>query len=426
MFYQGVSRMLAGDDAGRDRATRGRRPPPQRDVRRRRGVVSRRRPAAFGQVGCARRVRDALRGSGAMRPRRVPRPPARRRYERRRATMTRFGSAHLTAIVSRGAAAPAAQQNLAPLLETRDTLWTPHRCPGAAAVRARARGGRGTGREAETARALFGLAQRCAARRRAADGRACASRRSRIFERLGDQLRIARACLPAALTSDADLGAPGSGSSAPPTAARAAAISTSRRRRHDSATGCSALASYEQSMRALVRPPPLTTRRPAPVWTSARSTTASGRVYRAHGRLDEALKYQKAALDLHRSDRHLCAGAKPQRRGGRLPAPGRSQPRRGRTWKKRSRSALDAVGGRRPAAHRTSCAPTWRRLLGDLGQLDAGRGRARTGHRRRPRSVSVRPVYAVVGVYRGLRPRRTRWRRPSRPSRCGEDSRSLH
>ena len=221
--------------------------------------------------------------------------------------MTRFWLGAMTAMVILVApAAPAAQPEIVRLLESADALLESADLVRARPLYERAlEAARGSESEPEIGRALFGLAQVARRERRFADARALANDALGIFERLGDQSRIAAAAFLAGELDDTDFGRRMYERSA--LAARAAgevereALALHRLGDHLFNAG-----SYEQSMQALVRAAAAyeAANEPLDLGTVYNSI---GRVYRAHGRLDEALKYQKAALELHRKGDDLFA-----------------------------------------------------------------------------------------------------------------------
>ena len=123
---------------------------------------------------------------------------------------------------------------------------------------------------------------------------------------------------------------------------------------------------YEQSLELLTRAAAAFEAAKAPVDLGT-VYNSIGRVYRAHGRLDEALKYQKAALELHRKggDRFAllqslnAVAVVYQRlddldRGASLSGGGAR------------RCRVAAGHARRVARRRISCAPTWPRCCSTL------------------------------------------------------------
>jgi CHAT domain-containing protein len=160
--------------------------------------------------------------------------------------------------------------------------------------------------EPEIGRALFGLSRVARGERRFADARTLTIDALAIFERLGDQSRIAAAALQVArLTDDNDLSRRMNERAA--SAARAAGeIEREADALHGLGDDLFNAGRYEESMQALLRAAAAYEGANAPMDVGT-VYNSIGRVYRAHGRLDEALKYQKAALELHRKGDDLFA-----------------------------------------------------------------------------------------------------------------------
>ena len=107
-------------------------------------------------------------------------------------------------------------------------------------------------------------------------------------------------------------------------------------------------------------------------------------MYRAHGRLDEALRYQKAALDLHRK------GTEPFTLLQSLNAVSAvlqrlNDQRAARVYLEEAVQIAASLPST-PSALRAQdfLRANMASLLADLGELGAGGGRARTGDRQRP------------------------------------------
>ena len=222
--------------------------------------------------------------------------------------MTRLRHTAVTVIVVVMAlAVTAAQSDVVHLLDTADASLGAGDVAKARPLYERAlEAARGSASEPEIGRALFGLAQVARRERRFADALGLTTDALVVFERVGDHSRIATAAIQAGvLTSDLDVSRRMNERAV--SAARAAGdVAQEARALHSLGDDLFNLGSYEPSMQALTRA--------AAVYEAAHEPldlgtvyNSIGRVYRAHGRLDEALKYQKAALELHRKGDDLFA-----------------------------------------------------------------------------------------------------------------------
>ena len=238
-------------------------------------------------------------------------------------------------------AAPVAQSDSAELLGRADVLLLTDNFVEARPLYEQAlKNARAADGELEIARALLGLGQVARRDGRIADGRDGAVEALAILERLDDRVRIAEANnlmsaieraarnrAPAVLyaeralaVSDAIANHAGSAQAAFQLALLATDVEAEGRFWERTAVNARAagdldlegqalhnhgdalfnVGRYEESLALLTRA--------AAVFEAAKATVdlgtvynSIGRVYRAHGRYDEALKYQKAALELHRS-----------------------------------------------------------------------------------------------------------------------------
>jgi CHAT domain-containing protein/tetratricopeptide (TPR) repeat protein len=256
--------------------------------------------------------------------------------------MTRLRRSAAALIVAAMAiATPGAQPDLASLLASADAFLRASDLAQARPLFERAlEAARETVREPDIARALLGLSQVAQREGRAADGRAGVIEAVAIFEQLDDRQRIADATYllglieraarnrPAALAhaeramaeyqaladhrgtalavlqvlelQDLDPEAAGPLYERATTAARAAGdANLEGMALHRFGDFLFNAGRYEQSLEQLTGAAAAfeADKAPADVGTVYNSI---GRVYRAHGRLDEALRYQKAALELHR------------------------------------------------------------------------------------------------------------------------------
>lgn len=238
-------------------------------------------------------------------------------------------------------AAPGAQPDIAGLLDRADTLLRTSDLAQARPLFERALDvSRETVREPDIARALLGLGEIAQRQGRAAEGRAGVVEALAIFERLDDRLRMADASYLLALIERAgrnraaalvyaeralatyeaiqhhrgiavaalqvadlqDLDADGAGRLFERAAAGARAAGDASLEGvalHRFGDELFNVGRYEQSLELLIRAAAAFEAAKAPVDLGT-VYNSIGRVYRAHGRLDEALKYQKAALELHR------------------------------------------------------------------------------------------------------------------------------
>ena len=250
-------------------------------------------------------------------------------------------SAWALMVIALSIATPAAQPDTAQLLDSADALLRTWDYRQAQPLYERAlETARETERESDIARALLGLGQIAKRDGRVATGRAGVVEALAIFERLDDRVRIAEANIvmsaieqaarnqPAAVAhaeralaiadaiqnhrgiaeatlqltevKDLDVEAEGDLLARAAASARAAGDGTLEGQAlHDFGDRLFGVGQYERSLEMLTSAAAAyeTAKAPLELGTVYNSV---GRVYRAHGRYDEALKYQKAALELHR------------------------------------------------------------------------------------------------------------------------------
>ncbi len=203
----------------------------------------------------------------------------------------------IVAIVS--IAAPAAQQDIARLLDSADALLLAKPAEARQMYERALAQARETAREAEVAHALIGLAQSARIEGRAADGRDQLVEALAIADRIGDNARTALAAYRLGQVTP-DIDAAGVLFERAAVAARAAGnMNLAGVALHSHGDDLFGRGRYEESLGQLLRA--------AAEFEAAQALddlgtvyNSIGRIYRAHGRLDEALRYQKSALELHR------------------------------------------------------------------------------------------------------------------------------
>lgn len=198
-------------------------------------------------------------------------------------------------------AVPSAQQDVNRLLDDADASMRASNPAAARPLYELALGAARAGtREQEVARALFGLGQVARRERHTDDARARIADALAIYERLADHAGIARANQQLA-EMEGDVNQSGSLFERAAAAARTAGdADLEGQALHDYGDRLFGAGRYEDALDRLSRAAAVFER------SGARADLGTvynsiGRVYRAHGRLDEALQYQHAALKLHRT-----------------------------------------------------------------------------------------------------------------------------